>query len=231
MTLLSIIQDCATKVGINRPDSVIDNTATEVMELLAFANEECAELMRRNDWQVLRKEQTQITLAAEEQTDLPSDFDRFINQTFWNRTRRHPLNGPLSPQKWQYTKSWLSSPVTDSFTVRGNKILINPVPDAGETLAYEYISKNFCRSSLGVEQSVWTADTDTGILDERLIGLGIITRFKLSKGLDASGDLSKYETQVLLAIGYESPKAVVEMSSMGPKVGPAVVIQDGDWPV
>lgn len=229
MSLLSIIKNVAIKVGVNVPSSVIGSTNQEVVELLAFANEEGRELTRRHNWQIIRKEKTFTSLATEEQAALPSDFDHFINETFWNRTRKHPLNGPLTPQQWQYNKSWVSSPVTDSFTVRGGKILINPVPTAGETMAYEYISKNFCQSSSLVGQSEWLADTDTGVLDEALMELGTLVRFKLSKGLDAGSDIAKYDTQVMIAGGQESPKATLNMAGAYPRVGPNIIVQEGDW--
>lgn len=229
MSLLTLVSNVAVKVGINVPSFVIGNTNTEVIELLAFAQEEGKELLRRFYWQELRKEKTFTTAATEEQEALPSDFDRFVNDTFWNRTRKHPLYGPLNPQQWQYNKSWVSSPITDSFTFRANKILINPVPTAGETIAYEYISKNFCQSSGGTGQSAWAADTDTCILDERLMELGMIVRFKLSKGLDAGADVAKYDTQVMLASGFNSPKATLKMYNGVPSVGPGVIVQEGDW--
>lgn len=229
MSLLTITRNAAIKIGVNVPSSVIDNTDQEIIELLAFAQEEGKELARRHDWQILRKEKTFTTLATEAQEALPSDFGRFVNETFWNRTRKHPLFGPLTPQEWQYNKNWASSPVTDSFTVRGGLILIDPTPTAGETMAYEYISKNFCQSSGGTVQSAWAADDDTGILDEYLIELGVIARFKLSKGLDATADVAKYDTQVMLLSGQERPKARINMASMGPRVGPNVIVPEGDW--
>lgn len=229
MSLLTIISNAATKIGVSVPYSVIGNTSQEVAELLSFAQEEGRELVRRHNWQAIRKEKTFTSLAAEEQEALPSDFDHFINETFWNRTRKHPLFGPLTPQQWQYNKSWVSSPVTDSFTVRGNKILINPVPAAGQTIAYEYISKNFCQTSGGTGQSEWASDTDTGVLEESLMELGIIVRFKLSKGLDAAADIAKYDTQVMVAKGIESPKATLNMSNKAPTVGPNAIVQEGDW--
>lgn len=231
MSLLTIVQDAAIEIGIDVPSTVIGNTTTEVRELLRFARKEGRELMRRHYWQVLRKEKTFTTVATEEQEALPSDFDRFVNRTFWNRTRKHPLYGPLSVETWQYNKSWVSSPVTDSFIIRGNKILINPVPTAGEIMVYEYISKNYCQTSGGSGLSQWADDTDTGILDEELMKLGVIVRFKISKGLDATADVAEYDTQVGLATAYENAHGRVDMSGIPPTVGPNIIVQEGDWPL
>ena len=50
MSLLTIIQGAAIKIGIDRPTSVIGSQAVEVQELVELANEEGAELVRRGDW-------------------------------------------------------------------------------------------------------------------------------------------------------------------------------------
>lgn len=231
MTLLTTLCDAALKIGIEKPNSIIGNTAIEVMELLAFCQEEVRELTRRHGWQALRKEATFATLAAEEQAALPADFDRFVNQTFWNRSRKHMLYGPLSSSEWQYTKNWAVSPVTDSFTVRGKKILIAPIPPAGETIAYEYISKYGVLEADGTTyKEKFSVDSDTTVLYEDLVELGTIVRFKLAKGLDATSDVAKYETQVALRIGQEAPKKIAIMSSVMPRYSvPNAVIPDGDW--
>lgn len=228
MSLLTMIQDCAVKIGINRPSSVIGNNDTEALELLAFAQEEGKELVRRGDWQILQKENTFTSLAAEQQAALPSDFDHFVNETFWNRSRRIQFFGPLTPKEWQYIKSTTASVVTDTFRFRGNYILLNPVPAAGQTMVYEYISKNWCQDSSNVAQSSWAADTDTGILDERLMGLGIIVRYKMAKGLPYQEDLAKYETQVVSSLGFDVPKRTVTLSNT-PEVSPNIGVPEGNW--
>ena len=142
MTLLTTLQDVAVKIGIDRPSSVIGSTDTTVKELLSFAQEEGKSLSKANDWQILIKEQTFTTTATETQASaIPSDFDRFVNETFWNRSKYRTLTGPLTPQEWQAVKASTISPVTDCFRYRGGSLLIAPTPTAGETMAFEYVSK------------------------------------------------------------------------------------------
>ena len=115
MSLLTLVQSVATKIGIQRPSTVISNTATEVLELLEFAQEEGRELVKRGDWQILRSEYTFDTTATETQTNFSvSDLGRFIPDTVWNRTRRLPLFGPLNSKEWQAIKSFGSSPVQNT---------------------------------------------------------------------------------------------------------------------
>lgn len=232
MTLLSMIRDVCAEIGVPRPNAVCAATDPTMRALLSHAQEEGASTARLGAWQVLRKEKTFTSLATETQTNMvPADLARFVDGTFWNRTRRRPLRGPVSPQEWQQIKASTTSPVSDTFIVRGGDILINPTPSAGWTFAYEYMSTQWCESSLGTDQSVWTADTDVGLLPERLMKLGIIWRFKAQRGMAFDADYSKWEFEVRNTLGQENTHGTLDMSGpRGPTV-PGINVQDGDWSV
>lgn len=232
MTLLTMVADAATKIGVSTPTTVIGNTDTEVTELLAYAQEEGYDLMRRHDWQLITAEKTFTSVATETQTGaIPSDFDRFVNETFWNRSRYSRLYGPLTPQDWQAIKANGSSPITDCFRVRGSNILIQPVPPAGQTMAYEYIKNTFCQSSGATAQAAWAADTDTGILNEKTMSQGIVVRFKMSKGIAYDEDLAKYESMVANDILSEMPRGRVDLSYQSMSIRPSIGVQEGNWNV
>lgn len=232
MSLLTIIQSAAVKIGFEQPQTVIGNTEQFVVELLAYVNEEGRELVKRGNWQILTKEKTHTTLAQESQTGMyPTDYDHMIDETLWNRSRRRRLYGPVSSQEWQALKATASSPFDDTVVLRGGAFLLNPAPAAGETIAFEYVSKNFCQSSGGTGQTAFAADTDTGVLPEELLELGTIVRFKAQKGLDFTVDLAKYETQVNMALNTDKPKVTVDLSESRNYYGrsPGVVIPEGSW--
>lgn len=233
MTLLTMVQQAALMVGITQPSVVVGSTNQQVQELLACAQEEGRKLMKRGVWQVLRKQQLFSAVAQEIQTNMiPSDYDRFVNETFWNRTRRRPLYGPMTPQEWQNLKAWTSSPVSDTFTMRGNDIYIIPTPTAGDEMAYEYVSKNWCQSSGGTPQDEWLADTDTGILPERIMQMGIQWRYKQKKGLKFMPDYQVYETEVKQQLAGDNPLRTVNFGNPN-WIGryPGIAVPDGSWSV
>lgn len=232
MTLLSLAQSCAIRIGIQSPSTVISNASVEVQELLEFLQEEGRELAKRGKWQILTKEFTFATTATETQTNFSvSDLDRFVPDTIWNRSRKLPLFGPLNSKEWQAIKSLSSSPVTNSFTYRGGLFLMSPTPSAGENIYGEYISKNFCQAtSGGATKSAWSVDTDVGVLDERIMGLGAIVRFKAAKGLDYTTDIAKYETQVQQALEQDKPDSTIDLAGVHRR-GPGIVIPEGSWPL
>jgi hypothetical protein len=108
--------------------------------------------------------------------------------------------GDLTPEQWQETQASLVTMVNPAFRIRGNLFYISPTPAAVETVAYEYITQNWCRSAALVGQSAWAADTDTGVFDEETTTIGVTWRFKKSKGLDYAEDMNSYELRVANAI-------------------------------
>jgi hypothetical protein len=163
---------------------------------------------------------------------IPTDFDRFIDDTFYNRTLTREVNGPLSAQEWAFNKSVVGTTIIEAFRRRGNSILITPTPSTGITYAYEYVSLNWCQSAVAVAQSAWAADTDTGILDEELIKLGIIWRFRSAKGLDYSESFRTYEAQLAQAIGRDGGKRTLHIGSPSDiNKARKPFIADGSWTV
>ncbi len=198
MSLLTLCQNAARQANLPVPVTFVGNTADDSSQLwLRLASEEGLALMRRYPWQALTTEKTFTTVAADEQTSaIPADYDRMIPETMFNRGTRRRVAGPLSAEEWQQTKATLVTYVNPTFRIRGDAILMSPNPPAGETIAYEYISKYFCKSAGGAPQLDWALDTDLSRLDEGLMTLGLIWRFKQVKGLAYSEDLNLYERRV-----------------------------------
>jgi hypothetical protein len=200
MTLLTIVQNAADRLGITRPTSAVASTDQQVIQLVGLAQEEGKDLAKRNTWQALQTEHTFSTANGTASYALPSGFDSILKETVFNRTQRRRMVGDLTPDQWQETQASLVTMVNPAFRIRGSLFYISPTPSATETVAYEYNSKNWCQSSGGTAQSAWAADTDTGILDEELMTLGLKWRWKKSKGLDYADDFNSYEIRVAKAI-------------------------------
>lgn len=236
MTLLSIVRSAAPLIGIIRPSVVATATDQTVLLLLELAQKEGEELARYGDWRALRKEKTFTTVAAETQTDtpIPTDLAGIADGTVWNRSARRRLIGPIDPVEWQRWKAQSTFPVTDGFTLRGTSWLMQPTPTAGQTIAYEYRSANWCQSNASVAQSAWAADTDTGLLSERLMKMGIVWRFKQARGLEWQTDHEDYISEVDGELARDRPRKIHQMGGGWPMmVGriPGVAIPDGSWNV
>lgn len=211
MSLLTIIQGAADEVSVTRPSTVVASTDPEVQTLLRLSNKVGLRLMKIFPWQALVAEHTFTALGQEEQTAiLPSAFNRFVSESFWNRTTVKLVSGPSSPVEWQGFKANSYSDANNpKFRYRGNTVYLLPAPTAGDTLAFEYVSKNWCESSGGTGQTAWAADTDVGVLDEELLTLGLIYEYLQGEGQPSVEAARHYEDCFNTLIDNDQPNAQI----------------------
>lgn len=155
-------------------------------------------------------ETNQSLTASQVNYPLPADFERIVDNTAWDRTRYWNMRGPLSPQQWQLYKS---SSIGQASIQRRWRITqqsgvdyfsLNPTPtDNVSLLVFEYVSNSWCQSATGTRQTQWLADTDTGIIDEFLIRLGVKWRVLERLGLAYATALDDYERSVTKAMGQD----------------------------
>ena len=214
MSLLSLVQRAADLIAIPRPAVVVSSTDQQVRQLFALANEEGASLAARYDWQALTRQHTFTTTSDAAQTDaVPDDWDRFVDNSFFNRSTRRGLIGPITPQVWQAIQAQPQlNRVYLAWRERDNEFLITPSPDPDETIAYEYVSTNWARGADGTAKSEFTADDDTTYLSERLIWLGLRWRFLKAKGLEYGEDMETYEREVQKAAARDGGAAQLNIT-------------------
>lgn len=147
---------------------------------------------------------------------LPTGFQRPIDNTMWDRSRYWQMRGPMSPQQWQLYKSSIIGQASIQRRFRFRQISgvtvfsIDPVPtDNGSPLVFEYVSNAWCQSNTGTPQTMWQADTDTGILDEYLLMLGTRWRVLRRLGFSYSEELDEYERQVSKAMASDGGGAIL----------------------
>jgi hypothetical protein len=185
MTLLSIVADASVILGLPEPSAVASSTDPATKKLMRFANQAGKELMRYHDWQALIVEQEFAALATEEQTNAipPVDYDRLVyNPVVWDRSAHLQLAGPTPQRYWSLIKSGIGSGVSGYWRLIGGQMHVLPVMTAGNTLAFEYISKRWARSAGGDPQREFLADTDTSLVSEDLLILELVWRFRHSRG-------------------------------------------------
>ena len=232
MSLLTLVQNAADRIGIVRPSSVIGSADGQVRQLLSLSQQEGKELARRHPWQSLIKEKTITAIAAEEQTSgIPTDFDRFVDETFYNRTQKRKVEGPLNAKEWADYKGRTTTAIWDAFRVRGNAGLLAPTPTANDSYVYEYVTTYWATTSGSTTPSLaaWAADTNEGILSEELMTDGIVWRFKKAKGLDYAEEFRTYEAQLALMMGRDGGKRKVSMAAPFKLMRPGVTVPEGSW--
>ena len=199
MNLLEMIQEATAQMGLPPPDEVVGSTDQQVIQLYALTRQAARELARNRNWQALTRQHIFYTTATPDQTadPFPEDFDHSIPNTFFNRTTRRGMIGPITPQIWQaiQTLPAYATPYL-MWRERDDKFLATPTPEENNEIAYEYVTTNYVVAANGDEKPQFTADTDTTLLSDELIVLSTKWRFLSAKGLDYSEQFRDYELEL-----------------------------------
>lgn len=220
-TLLETAETVADEIGLSRPTKLIGAVDDGGRRFLGAAKTAGIALMRAHDWPVLMNQHTFATVASTESYALPSDFDRLVNNTQWNRSENEINRGNISPQEWAWRKGAVTvSSVHDTvFHIRADqgarKIFLDPIPSAADTVAFAYLSNQWARSAGSVAQATWQADTDTTILDDDLFRLGMLWRVKRAFGLPYLDERDEYEVEVEKAWGRDLVPPVLNATLHG----------------
>lgn len=234
MSLLTIVSEVCGRLDLPVPSAVAGSTDAQVVQLQALANKAGRDLASDYAWQTLVAEQTFTTTNTSVQSGaIPPDLDRFIPNSFFNRSTRRPIVGPVTPQQWQWLIAQPSfSTVYLMYRERGGEFLIGPptvAPPAGQTMAFEYVSVNWAKSASGTPQASFQADTDTAYLDEGLIADATVWMFLRAKGMSYAEEMATYERNLEKAKARDGGST--ELSIVPTRINLSRAnVPDGSWP-
>jgi hypothetical protein len=134
----------------------------------------------------------EVVLAQTAYT-LPPDFERITNRTQWDKTKRWEALGPEDAQQWQWLKSgYISTGPRIRWRILDNQFQVWPPMNTQEYLGWEYKSKGWARSADGTVKNSFTADTDTSVLDDRVIVLSTKLKYFQIKSFDTTALSQEY---------------------------------------
>lgn len=192
MTLLTIAQNACKAIPLIAPSAIAGSADATASLAFSCARRAGMDLASRYEWPELVLEYAFTTVIGQASYSLPSDFKSFMDGTVWDRHNYWQMRGGLSARAWQVFKSsifgsgivlpkrWRAKMNT---VTKALEFYIDPTPTSADASVFEYRSKAWCRSALGVAQTDWLADTDTGILDEYCLELETTWRLLSRSGL------------------------------------------------
>jgi hypothetical protein len=212
MTLLTIVQDAADEIGWDSPTTVVGNS--DANQFFRLLNRE-GEALSKYPWEILVKEATYTLATSDQDYALATDFRYLLPATVWNRDNQRSIIW-INSQEWQFFKGWTTvNGLNLRARIRAGQMEYEQTitsSDNGKTIAYEYISKNWTASTLSVAQQKFAVDTDTSVLDEELLTLGLVWRFKKAKGLDWEADFADYNKEVKLAKARDGGSRLISLA-------------------
>lgn len=195
MSLLTMVQTICLELGLTVPTVVTTSSDQQVRHIAALLNREGKTLCDEADWPKLVKTQTITTVSGTSDYAYPSDFLRMIDGTSWDRTNNWEMLGPDTVLIDRYRRESTTGQVgvRRFFSNTGDGIRIwPPVTVSGDTLVYNYVSKNWAETSSGTDIDSMTADTDVPFLDQELLILGAMARWLDVKGFDSTNAMARY---------------------------------------
>lgn len=235
MSVLTIIQTHCRLHALNVPGSVVSSTDAGTQQYLAILSQVIDELTTQSNFNVCNQEAVFTAQAQEDQgpmaTLAPNGYQWALFETFYDRSLRRPLYGPLSETEWQQIKVLPNPGPFYKFRIKDDRLFINPAPAAPlSTLAFEYISSWAVRSSSGVLQASILADSDTVLFPENILLRGLAYRWKEIKGLPYQSDEQKFYDLMTNYIAKDKVKTRINLAHPKPSdIQPGVFVPSGNW--
>ena len=136
----------------------------------------------------------QSVVCAQTAYDLPPDFENITNRTQWDKSKHWEMLGPEDAQQWQWLKSgYISTGPRVRWRILDGQFQIWPIMNTQEYLGWEYRSKGWARSATGAIKNSFTADSDTTVLDDRIMVLGTKLKYFQIKSFDTTALMQDYQ--------------------------------------
>jgi len=194
MSILSVCQDVATKIGIDVPSVVYTGTTQELLELQDLANTMAKRIAQAHDWELLSAIASYPGDDSTEDFDLPDGYDRMPKDgRVWSTSLETPLTHILSRDRWLGLDIQSFDFVINAWIIYGGQIHIKPALATGVSAKHFYQSDLIIAPSSGSNKVAFTADTDTFRLDEDLLKLGMIYQWKADHGQPYAQHQDDYE--------------------------------------
>lgn len=195
MTILTVLQRASSVIGIERPTTVFASPAPEIAKLLDIAQDMATEIARYQEWSVLKRLLVYTGNGENTEFDLPADFDRLpVKQGLWSSLHDWKLTFYEDTDEWleMLTRGYLTA--WGSWTLLGGQAVFSPAPANGETIQFYYLTNRTVIDETDMPKAEFTADSDRFRLDERLLRLGIVWRWKADNGLPSGDAEADYMT-------------------------------------
>lgn len=174
-----------------------------------------------------------LTFATQDYS-LPSDFNRMISDTNWDRTDHWRNLGAKTSQEWQWLQGGvISIGPRERYRIANNKLRFFAAPTSALNMGFEYVSSNWVIPVGGTAGSAasFLADTDTCVFDDSLMLAGLKYYFLKAKKLDYGVEMAEFDDILSKCKAQDQP---VPSLSLAPTQLPELVgpwsVQDGNWP-
>ena len=223
MTLLSVVKDVCATVGVQLPTSVFSGiTGNRTMQEMLEPATEMAQTIAYDtrDWTRLTDDVTYNgdghlvsgVMTGTSAFNLPANYKRMLlSSNVWRSTSTMtPSRFIADIDEWMQrrARNWNEQPYGE-WTMYGGQIHIWPIMAVGEHSYFTYLDKNCIDLDSGGTGDAFLNDLDNFLIDERVLRLGMIWKWKSNKGSSYAEDMGSYETALAMVSGHDSPAGII----------------------
>lgn len=208
MTVLLACQQAAVKLNQTVPSSVFSSTDAFAAELALAANETAEAILKGYEWQTLKTLATFTGDGVTQAFNMPSDYARMlkkgkVHSLAWQNAA---FVQARDEDDWLYTKDIGIVGTPGKWIILSGQFQVFPAMPVGETARFYYISNKIIA---GKTKPTFTADSDSLFVDERLLRLGIVWRWRSNKRMEYSEDMSNFEIAMAEEYGVDKGSKIL----------------------
>jgi hypothetical protein len=204
MTLKEMLDSVLLECGMDTVTAYVTSSRDEELRLVNLANRSARRIASGWKWSKMRKTYT-FSLTSSTTYDLPEDFRELVADSTMTDSSLDYVDMHPHPSEWRnlQVNSIGSGPVYKMRIIGGSIHVYAPV--SGDTVSFEYHSDYPILSATGTSKERFTADTDTFVLDDDLLMMDLIWRYKKLLGLqDWQIDLAEATSYANTVKGQEA---------------------------
>lgn len=213
--VLEIVQSVTPRMGIADPSLLFGSTNATNKELASVVNEVAERIALMHDWTDLLSEQTDTGDGTTTSYDYPADYSRMPKiARIWSTRWERPLQRITAEEALRLDVREYDT-VIGTWHLLGGQVVYRPALASGENARWHYVSKNYAKASDGTRKASFTSDEDQYMLDDRMLGLAVVSRWREVKGFDYAEDLRDSEDAIAQQISRDKGARIITQASRG----------------
>jgi len=195
MTVKDALTSAASRIMGVRPTVFFSSTNALEGDLAELVNAVAKDIIKSHDWRVLTKLCTLTGDGMSEAFNLPDDYDRMQKGSSLQSasTPLYRYQPCVDPDEWLTLKMRHGVSLPGKWIKFGGQIHIMPQPALGQEVKFFYQSNDYSVDEGGVAKARFDRDNDSFVLDEGLLTLGLVWRYRQQKRLDFTDDQALFE--------------------------------------
>jgi hypothetical protein len=236
LTVAQIVAEACARCNLPPPPSpFVSSNDGNAIQLKALFNELMQETVKRYRFQTCIFNPTWTSVAANIQGTIQSlwgmEPESLVNATMWDFTLRRPIFGPLNDTNIQIIQALIPTGPIFQYRIQNNNLEIWPTPPAGNTHSAIVRSKNWLNlnGNSATPGYYIQNDTDTPMLDDTTMIMGLKYRFKKEKGLPYAEDYESWTDMIDQIALRDGSKSILYLDKASQELVPGIFVPSGNW--